>query len=494
MGQYNKLLCLLFVLFIVLLLQKHCKVKEGLDNLNSFTNCIDDPEWFVENSDTGRRMYCSDIGNGVSCYDRNAGQVEGWERCLQTCGNCATTEVTVADMRNLATFAGDPIEDFGVVLFRDDDLKWVGKGVDEEGSGSDDIRNFTGMDESEDIVDIYDRLNAIEGLYEMLMGSVSSCVDCSQYESSGECGGIDYCQWNNDSCGTKDGSDDKFYGCNGTNIECDISEVIDDDSTESDLKSQDHTYIQHDCEDGPCKIVFPTVEMSCNEVSGLLDNEIHGTYSCMTDDDYLPTGTCSPATGLDSTDTLSATSTCPSETTQSECIDNMATDGSTPLCAWSEVATTPDICKSLSRDDCISNSNPGCRLKTKQDVCQSYFLLETSLTQGDDNTNCENIDDSEQCGTTDGCRVNAQGTCESDDGNADYPNRISLYDMCPRQCTNECSCDSGNYTSQGDCPNEVCKWNGNTCIEPCDTYRSDDCGSANGCAWSNDDDVCMDSP
>ena len=44
-------------------------------------------DWFTENK-SGQKFYCKDIGNGASCYDRNAAQVEGWERCLSTCGNC----------------------------------------------------------------------------------------------------------------------------------------------------------------------------------------------------------------------------------------------------------------------------------------------------------------------------------------------------------------------------------------------------------------------
>ena len=396
MGKYNKLICLVFTLFIMLLLQKHCKEKEGLDNLNSFTNCIDDPEWFVEDLGSGRKMFCSDIGNGLSCYDRNAGQVEGWERCLKTCGNCATTTVTVADMRNLSTFSGDPIEDFGVVLFRDDDLKWKGLGVGEDesgsGGGSDDVRNTIGMDESEDIIDIYDRLSTMESLYEMLMGSVSSCVEFR--ESSNE---------------------DKFYSCNGRNIYCNILDDIipsDDSSvnnqTEENLSAIFHSYLQHqDDGAGHRQILFPTVEMSCNEVSDLLNDELSGSI-CIVDPNYVPLGNCIV------TDDTDGGTLCGGA--DGGLISDNNCDST---CNWSPItpasAPTSESCATLTSSTCVSDDpdDPtGCKLgKTKKDVCQSYFLLETSLTQDDD---------------------------DDDDDNRNSPTRISLYDMCPRQCVESC--------------------------------------------------------
>lgn len=427
MGQYNKILCLLFVIFIVSLLQSQCKVIEGQDNLNSFTNCIDDPEWFVENIETGRRMYCSDIGNGVSCYDRNASQVEGWERCLKTCGNCSTTKVTTADMKNMATFSGDPIDDFGVVLFKDDDRNWVGKDVGEDGSsggedgeggGSDDVRNFIGTDESEDIIDIYDRLSTMESLYEMLMGSVSSCVDCSNHLSEPACNGLDYCQWNNESCGTKDGSDDKFYGCNGRYINCNILDDIipsDDSSvdnqTEDNLSAINHSYLQHQGD----QILFPTVEMSCNDVSDLFPT---GTGICKSRDNYTPTSTCSNNSELTTEQEQQRTSRgiiCSDQIGQTACESHNTNDGLTNLCQWAP--EPPTDCPSITNyDDC--NEDSSCELeKTKKDVCQSYFLLETSVTPDDDDP--DNDDDISI-------------------GNRNSPTRISLYDMCPRQCVESC--------------------------------------------------------
>ena len=440
MGQYNKILCLLFVIFIVSLLQTHCKVIEGLDNLNSFTNCIDDPEWFVENSGTGRRMYCSDIGNGVSCYDRNAGQVEGWERCLKTCGNCSTTKVTTADMKNMATFSGDPIDDFGVVLFRDDDRNWVGKDVGEDGSsggedgeggeggGSDDVRNFIGTDESEDIVDIYDRLSTMESLYEMLMGSVSSCVDCSQYESSGGCPDS-YCDWigegDTGSCELKDDNDIEFYGCNGESINCDISTTYQGPETdegetigENILIGRPHVYLQHQGD----KILFPTVEMSCNEVNGLLDNELSKSICIV---DPIPLGTCIVKTPT-------AEQTYDSEVCEGSGghISNYNCDPTN--CDWTGISlVTQETCATHNSTTCVSDEGDqltGCKLeKTNKDICQSYFLLETSLTQDDDDDNPDNDDDD-----------NPDNDDEISIGNRNSPTRISLYDMCPRQCVESC--------------------------------------------------------
>ena len=46
MKVSGKIICLIFTLFIVYLVNKQCLV-EGIINLNSFTNCIDDPQWYT---------------------------------------------------------------------------------------------------------------------------------------------------------------------------------------------------------------------------------------------------------------------------------------------------------------------------------------------------------------------------------------------------------------------------------------------------------------
>ena len=85
MVKLEKILCFIFTLFIVYLVNRHC-VVEGIININSFDNCIDDPQWYTLDSD-GQKHYCKDIGDTASCYDMDPLQQEGWERCLKTCGN-----------------------------------------------------------------------------------------------------------------------------------------------------------------------------------------------------------------------------------------------------------------------------------------------------------------------------------------------------------------------------------------------------------------------
>ena len=81
MVKLEKIVCFIFTLFIVYLINKQCLV-EGIINLNSFTNCIDDPQWYtLDNS--GNKNYCKDIGESASCYDMDPLQQEGWERCLK---------------------------------------------------------------------------------------------------------------------------------------------------------------------------------------------------------------------------------------------------------------------------------------------------------------------------------------------------------------------------------------------------------------------------
>ena len=96
-----KLLCFVVLLWVVY--QLHTKCVEGLNQLNSFSNCIDDPDWSVESRD-GSIYTCANIGAQISCYDRDKPSREGWDRCLASCGNCANVQVTTRPMTNLATF------------------------------------------------------------------------------------------------------------------------------------------------------------------------------------------------------------------------------------------------------------------------------------------------------------------------------------------------------------------------------------------------------
>ena len=96
MGQW-KLLCILITSLIVYTLYQRCNI-EGLETpKKDKQSCNDDLTWFVEDR-SGKKNYCKDIGTSASCYDMDPLQQEGWERCLETCGNCANTSVTVAPM------------------------------------------------------------------------------------------------------------------------------------------------------------------------------------------------------------------------------------------------------------------------------------------------------------------------------------------------------------------------------------------------------------
>ena len=149
MVKLEKIVCFIFTLFIVYLVNKQCLV-EGIINLNSFTNCIDDPQWYTLDKD-GKKNYCKDIGTSASCYDMDPLQQEGWERCLETCGNCANTSVTVAPMDNSALYSGGTGEDFDRVDI-DDSRKWLGLGVGDEDNL--DVRDTLTRDQEDDIVNI----------------------------------------------------------------------------------------------------------------------------------------------------------------------------------------------------------------------------------------------------------------------------------------------------------------------------------------------------
>lgn len=160
-----KLTFFLLTILIYLLYQR-CNT-EAFEN-----NCMDDPNWFVEDKD-GKKHICSDIGKSTSCYDRDSIGREGWERCLKTCGNCVNTKVTRLPQNILATFSGDPIEDFGVVLNIDKGREFVGKQDGSNNKG--DIRDYIDKDKDEDISNIMDRLEATEDIFELITGNVISC-------------------------------------------------------------------------------------------------------------------------------------------------------------------------------------------------------------------------------------------------------------------------------------------------------------------------------
>ena len=272
MVKLEKIVCFIFTLFIVYLVNKHCLV-EGIINLNSFTNCIDDPQWYTLDQD-GQKNYCKDIGNSASCYDMDPLQQEGWERCLETCGNCADTTVSIAPMDNSALYSGGTGEDFDRVDI-DDSRKWLGLGVGDEDTM--DVRESLTRDEEDDIVNIFDRLETVEDLYDMLLGSISSCLDCSIYDED-ECDQIDNCEFQGDKCVNKESDKaDSFLSCNGSELGCNytIKDIKDDDDDSDDTTNTVNinstnivrTFVKQKCEtDGECSILFPTYEFSCDNI------------------------------------------------------------------------------------------------------------------------------------------------------------------------------------------------------------------------------------
>lgn len=277
MVTLQKLLCLLFTLLVLYIVSQHCTV-EGLQ-IGAFDNCLDDPEWFTTDK-AGKKHMCRDIGKTASCYDINnkTGQ-EGWERCLKSCGNCAKGKVTNSQQDNLAFYSGDPVQDYGMVLFTDDERKWVG--LDTGKDGKKDVRGTITTNQAESINDIYDRLKPMEGLYDMLLGSVSTCLDCEKFTST-ECQNhLDKCVVTNGLCVPKvpKGSPAKFTSCNGSELSCDykIKEPMSKGKVKSGKKPSSiklvdgedakHTYVKHQCDNnGDCSLMFPTVEFNCKQL------------------------------------------------------------------------------------------------------------------------------------------------------------------------------------------------------------------------------------
>ena len=273
MVKLEKIVCFIFTLFIVYLVNKQCLV-EGIINLNSFTNCIDDPQWYTLDKD-GKKNYCKDIGTSASCYDMDPLQQEGWERCLKTCGNCANTSVTVAPMDNSALYSGGTGENFDRVNI-DDSRKWLGLGVGDEDNL--DVRSTLTRDQEDDIVNIFERLETVEDLYDMLLSSISSCFDCSKLSES-ECISESKCEYTGGKCSAINPGNESFISCNKTELSCDytikdIRDVADPDSdvgstlTENvDGNTKERTYVKQKCEtDGECSLVFPTYTFNCNNL------------------------------------------------------------------------------------------------------------------------------------------------------------------------------------------------------------------------------------
>jgi len=268
--KIEKILCFIFTLFVLYLVNKQCSV-ENLINYNSFNSCNDDPNWYTL-GENGTKYYCRDIGTSASCYDMDPFQQEGWEKCLNTCGNCANTEVTLAPMNNLVMNSGDSGEYFDRVNI-DDTRKWVGLDIGDNENM--DVRQSLTRDETDDIVDIYDRLKIVEDMYDMLLSSVSSCIDCSQYNET-NCPVEDNCKIEQGNCVINESQQNSRYfrSCNGSELSCEYNVTQSSNNENSDSTTEEvsgesvtHTYVKHYCDEhGVCSILFPTYDISCDSI------------------------------------------------------------------------------------------------------------------------------------------------------------------------------------------------------------------------------------
>lgn len=223
---------LLITFLILFVIYQNCNI-EGLDKKKKKNkNCKDDPTWFVTDKG-GQKHYCNDIGISASCYDYDAAGRDGWERCFKTCGVCENSSVSKIPMNVLATFSGDPIEDFGVVLHMDSSRDWVGK-QDKKGK---DVRDtiIKNKELKEDISTLTKRLGTMEDIFSIISGNVVKCKDKKISKTS------------------KEG---KFYGCRGQLLNC---------PSPGENNNIKHQYIKHS--DG--SIQFPAQSISCGEASKL---------------------------------------------------------------------------------------------------------------------------------------------------------------------------------------------------------------------------------
>ena len=195
--------------------------------------CNDSTSWYALDR-SGKKYYCGDVGKTASCYDYGVDGRDAWEACKNKCGNCINTQVTQLPMDVMATFSGDPIEDFGVVLGIDKDRDWV---------GNDDNRDFTDDAMADDIATIYDQLEDIQDFTNLIMGNVKQC-------------------YNDKTCPTN-----KFKGCGNVCLTC--------PSTGLPTPTKPNTYIKQTCEDDSnsnCSIQFPAVDISCASVDTIFND------------------------------------------------------------------------------------------------------------------------------------------------------------------------------------------------------------------------------
>ncbi len=241
MLSFEKLICFIFVLFIVYFINKQCTI-EGNSNIDSFNKCIDDPKWFTTDKD-GNKFYCSDIGTSASCYDFNSKQQEGWERCLKSCGNCSKGSVTISRMDNLATYSGDPVEDFGMVLFVEAERHWTQLNDHKQDIQRNSQRNSQRMttEDGEDIVDLINRLENIEKKSDIIFSPAPDINCTNQSVPVG-----------------------KLHGNNCTEIDCDfILKKSDTDGADDNIKKNEKfNYIRFN----GSSFIFPPVKKSCDDL------------------------------------------------------------------------------------------------------------------------------------------------------------------------------------------------------------------------------------
>ena len=227
-----KLTLLLLTIMITLAVYRECNV-EGLteDPTNIIDDrCKDSADWFVEDR-SGKKHYCIDIGKSVNCYNMNSVGRDGWSSCAKSCGNCAKTTVTKMPMNMLATFSGDPIDDFGVVLDMDKERDWVGK---QDKSGKD-VRGTIDKDVTDDISNIMDRLSSAEDIFDLITGSTRKCV-----QPQGKC------------------KPTEFAGCDKQCVNC----------PSIPTPTERHAYIKQVCDRGDsCSSQFPAITMTCADVT-----------------------------------------------------------------------------------------------------------------------------------------------------------------------------------------------------------------------------------
>jgi hypothetical protein len=289
MVNLEKILCFIFTLCVIFILNKKCMAVNMIESLINFKKCADDPNWYTIGGD-GMKYYCGDIGDSASCYDMDPFQQEGWEKCLKTCGNCVSGSVSIAPMNNLAMYSGDKGETYDKVNSSiDTSRNWVGLDVGD--TALPDVRNTITKDEGEDIIDIYDRLNIVEDMYDMLLSSVDSCIDCQQFNQT-ECPAA-YCVFEGGACSVREeqANSGRFRSCRGSDLSCNytVTQHRSTDSSSTDSSSTDssstassstdssteeadgstvtHAFVKHYCDEhGVCSILFPTYEFDCNNI------------------------------------------------------------------------------------------------------------------------------------------------------------------------------------------------------------------------------------